>query len=159
MQDVTVARLQSTRVQTPSFKCNVYCVRVSLWTCKNIPCTTLKRRGRGNLCISPRTTFTDQHSDVPNEHKRWKIEAQKNKKAYAIAFYFWNVTIFFWKIHQPNYPLLALPDIFGLIYLTPIGWTSWQAVFQIRDILVRSGSADPYLWLTDPDPAPDPALF
>jgi hypothetical protein len=23
----------------------------------------------------------------------------------------------------------------------------------IRDILVRSGSADPYHWLTDPDPA------
>ncbi len=35
------------------------------------------------------------------------------------------------------------------------------AVFWIRDILVphRSRSGDPYLLLTDPDPASDPALF
>jgi hypothetical protein len=49
MQDITVARLQRTRVQTPlspSFKCNVqYCVRVSVWIVKFIPCSTLMRRG------------------------------------------------------------------------------------------------------------------
>ncbi len=34
-----------------------------------------------------------------------------------------------------------------------------NAVIRIRDILVGSGSADPFLRLTDPDPDPDPALF
>ncbi len=35
----------------------------------------------------------------------------------------------------------------------------FRSVLRIRDILlwIRSGSADPYLWLTDPDP--DPAIF
>ncbi len=50
MQDVTVTRLQSTRVQTtdsllPSLLNVMYCVKVSLWTVKNIPCATLKRKG------------------------------------------------------------------------------------------------------------------
>jgi hypothetical protein len=57
MQDITVARLQSTRVQTPLSPplLNVmYCVRVSLCGQSNISCATLKRRGVvvGNLCIS-----------------------------------------------------------------------------------------------------------
>ncbi len=26
-------------------------------------------------------------------------------------------------------------------------------VFQIRDVLIKSGSADPCYWITDPDPA------
>jgi hypothetical protein len=47
MQDVSVARLQSTRVQTalsPSFKCNV--LRESLTVdSQHIPCATLKKRG------------------------------------------------------------------------------------------------------------------
>ncbi len=57
MQGVTVARLQSTRAQTPLsppfFKCNL--LRESLSeNCQNIPCGTLKSRGVlvGNLCIS-----------------------------------------------------------------------------------------------------------
>jgi hypothetical protein len=47
MQDLTVARLQSTRVQTPlspSFKCNVLRESLSEGS-QNIPCATLKRRG------------------------------------------------------------------------------------------------------------------
>ncbi len=44
MQDVTVARLQSTRVKTPlSFKRNVLRVSLSVVS-QNIPCATLKRR-------------------------------------------------------------------------------------------------------------------
>jgi hypothetical protein len=57
MQDVTVARLQSTGVQTPpppSIKCNVPVLRESLSEAnQNIPCATLQRRGVvGNLYIS-----------------------------------------------------------------------------------------------------------
>jgi hypothetical protein len=49
MQNVTVARLQSTRVQNPlylpySFKCNVLRESLSVDS-QNIPCATLKRRG------------------------------------------------------------------------------------------------------------------
>jgi hypothetical protein len=47
MQDITVARLQSTRVQTPlspSFKCNVLHESLSEDS-QNIPCATPKRRG------------------------------------------------------------------------------------------------------------------
>ncbi len=35
---------------------------------------------------------------------------------------------------------------------------AFEAVLGIRDILV-SGSPDPYLWLMDPDPTPDPTPF
>ncbi len=60
MQDVTVARLQSIlRVKTPhspSFKCNVLRVSLSVGS-QNIPCATLKRKGVvGNLYISGRHT-------------------------------------------------------------------------------------------------------
>jgi hypothetical protein len=47
MQDVTVARLQSTSVQaplSPSLKGNVLRESLSV-DCQNIPCATLKRRG------------------------------------------------------------------------------------------------------------------
>ncbi len=52
MQDVMVARLQSTRVQTPlspSFKCNVLRESLSVDS-QNIPCAILKRIG--SLVIS-----------------------------------------------------------------------------------------------------------
>ncbi len=60
MHDVTVARLQSTRVQTPLsplFKMYGNVLRESLSVdSQNIPCATLKRRGSWiisvNLCIS-----------------------------------------------------------------------------------------------------------
>jgi hypothetical protein len=47
MQDKTIARLQSTRVQTPlSIKFNVLLLRESLSKdSQNNPCATLKRRG------------------------------------------------------------------------------------------------------------------
>ncbi len=48
MQDITVAMLQSTRVQTPlsppPFKCNVLRESLSV-DGQKIPCATLKRRG------------------------------------------------------------------------------------------------------------------
>ncbi len=56
MQDITVAGLQSTRVQTPlspppSLKCNVLRGSLSV-DIQNIPCATLKKGVGGNLCIS-----------------------------------------------------------------------------------------------------------
>jgi hypothetical protein len=48
MQDITIARRQSTRVQTPlspSFKCNVLRESLSVGS-QNIPCAALKRGGR-----------------------------------------------------------------------------------------------------------------
>ncbi len=53
MQDITVARLRSTRVQTPlppSFKCNVLRESLSVDS-QNIPCGTLKRRGSWVISI------------------------------------------------------------------------------------------------------------
>jgi hypothetical protein len=54
MQDITVARLQITRVQTPlspSFQCNL--MRESLtMDGQNISCETLKRRGSWVICVS-----------------------------------------------------------------------------------------------------------
>jgi hypothetical protein len=47
MQDITVARLQSTIAETPlspSFKCNVLRETISVDS-QNIPCATLKRSG------------------------------------------------------------------------------------------------------------------
>jgi hypothetical protein len=58
-QDVTVARPQSTRVQTPpalSFKCNVLRESLSV-DCQNIPCATLKRKGSGVISIYLWSTF------------------------------------------------------------------------------------------------------
>jgi hypothetical protein len=58
MQDITVARLQRTRVNRvpspPSIKCNVrwYCVRVSLRTVKYSLRNTKEKGVVGNLCIS-----------------------------------------------------------------------------------------------------------
>ncbi len=57
MQDVTVARLQSTRVygrlSPPSFKCKVLLESLSEES-QNIPCATLREEGRVvvNLCVS-----------------------------------------------------------------------------------------------------------
>ncbi len=74
MQDVTVARLPSTRIQTPlsppSFKCNVqYCVKVSLFCGQSkYSLRNTKEKGAvGNLCISV---------DSPNH----KIIKRKNSK-------------------------------------------------------------------------------
>jgi hypothetical protein len=53
MQDVMVARLQSTRVQTPpSIQCNVLRESLSVDS-QNIPCATLKRRGSWVISVYP----------------------------------------------------------------------------------------------------------
>jgi hypothetical protein len=53
MQDVSVARLQSTRVSLPSppsFKCNVLRESLSVDS-QNIPCATLKKGGRVSVYL------------------------------------------------------------------------------------------------------------
>jgi hypothetical protein len=53
MQDITVARLQSTRVPTPprSFKCNVLRESHSVDS-QNIPCATLNKRGSWVISVN-----------------------------------------------------------------------------------------------------------
>ncbi len=79
------------------------------------------------FCHYPHRTYTDQQFYVKNEHKRWKMEATTKLKLYIIVFCFWNATMLFEKnTSQPNYPLLALPDISGLSSLTILDWATCQ---------------------------------
>jgi hypothetical protein len=67
MHDAAIARLQSTRAQTPLyFKCNVLRESLSAYS-QNIPSTTLKRTGNGE----PETANETKSKGVDNQTVKW----------------------------------------------------------------------------------------
>jgi hypothetical protein len=80
MQDVTVARLQSTRVQTPpSFKHNVLRESLSVDS-QNIPCATRneEKEGRGH-----RDTYLEQQEKEKIETEVRNVDRRRITKMYA----------------------------------------------------------------------------
>jgi hypothetical protein len=65
-------------------------------------------------------------------------------------------------IHQVKRTQKSFHVYFNKVHLDPVFQNqilNFKSVLRIRDILAGSGSADPCLWLIDPDPDPNPAIF